>query len=252
MKKVKYLVLGIFAGILGLGSVNAAGLTHSIDLNTTKETGTDNIHIEVLVKNSTVEGAGLKDGKVYVYLDENIVESVQGPTGVYRDYDEATGEFSESNVLCSYDGVNHRVICSFGRTESDLNFVNYSDSKDELSIAFDATLCEGSTNCDIKVEVFGAKTYSVSGSDGEMIDGVTGGYDKSSSTQATKNFDCNASLTNPETPNNPTTPENPENNYEPEENPNTIDNGVVYMLLGTLSLVLIATIIVVNKKKKLA
>lgn len=247
MKKVNYLFLSLLMCVLSIGLVEAkSDPTYSIDLNVTKISGTDNIAINAIVKNTatTCDGVGLKQGKVYFYLDENIVAKATNISGIYRNYDESTGEFTESAVACSYDGANHRVACSFGRTES--NLVNYSDCKDELAVTFETSLCEGSTDCDIKVEVFG-----------EPIDYNNGNPTSlgSAKTVSTNDFTCNSKVTTPNTPttpSNPTTPDNGnDNTYEPEENPNTIDNGVVYMLLGTLSLVLIATVIMVNKKKKL-
>ena len=254
MRKIKYFILSLFVGTLGMIGANAAELTHSIDVDVTKKTNSDELAVEVVVKNSDSEGAGLKDGKVYVYFDENIVKSVQSPfKATYRDYDEDTGEFTESNTSCSYDGANHRVICSFGRTDTTHNYVNYSDSNDEIIIEFDITLCENSTNCDIKVEVFGASTQFSRAEDGDTIENV----ERTPNTKMTKNFDCDSNPTNPEPsdpdPSDPTPPnDEDEPTYEPDENPDTFDNGVMYMLFGTLSLILIAAVIVVNKKKKLA
>ena len=65
---------------------------------------------------------------------------------------------------------------------------------------------------------------------------------------ATKNAGCDIP-SNPDTPTTPENPETPTTPDEPTENPNTVDNGVLYMLVGALSLVLIATVLTAKKRR---
>ena len=247
MKKMKYLIMTVLVGVLGIGMVEAkSNPTFTADLEVTKKTGSDTINIEAVIKNSatTCNGVGLKQGKVYIYLDENLVKRASSITGIYRDYDEGTGTFSEEPVLCSYDGANHRVACSFGRTNTSPALVDYSDCKDELVITFETELCAGSDNCDIKVEVQGESIDYNNGKPTSISNGVK--------TMMTKNFDCNSQIDEPTTPNEPNKPSTPttpdEPTYEPDENPNTFDNGLLYILMGALSLILIGATMALNKK----
>jgi len=250
MKKMKYLIMTLLVGVLGIGMVEAkSNPTFTADLEVTKKTGSDTINIEAVIKNSatTCNDVGLRDGKVYIYLDENIVKKPISVIGIYRDYDEGTGTYLEAAVPCSYDGANHRVECAFGRQEVNPAIVNYSDCKDELVITFETELCAGSDNCDIKVEVQGESIDYNNGKPTSISNGVK--------TMMTKNFDCNSQIDEPTTPNNPTTPNKPstpttpdEPTYEPDENPNTIDNGLLYILMGALSLILIGATMALNKK----
>ena len=259
MKTVKYLFMSLLVGTLGIGVIEAkSNPTFTSSLNVTNVSGTDRIKVEAVVKNSTTtcDGIGLKSGKVYIYLDENIVERASSIEGVYKNYLETTNGFSKENVICSYDGSRHRVGCTFGRNITNPALVAYSDCKDELVITFETALCEGSTNCDIRVDVEGEAIDYNNGKPISISNGVQ--------TMMSENFNCNSTSTNPpidtpvETPtepeeneptNNPTIPDN-DTIYEPNENPNTMDNGTLYMLIATLSLVLIVTTINVKKKKE--
>lgn len=253
MKKLKYLFIGLLVGTMGIGLVEAkSNPTFTTSLNVTKENDSDIINIETVVKNSSTlcDGVGLKSGKVYIYLDENIVERATEIEGVYRNYNESTGEYTEENVLCSYDGANHRVGCTFGRNVTNPALIAYSDCKDELIVTFKTELCEGANNCDIKVEVEGEAIDYNNGNPTSISNGVK--------VMSTKNFDCGSTDT-PNTPNetpnqpedNPNNQEKPEDTptYEPDENPNTVDSIEAYMLIGALSLMFIITLITIKKKR---
>lgn len=255
MKKVKYLFMSLLVGTFGMTMVEAKqNPTFTTSLGVTKVTGSDTINIEAVVKNSGdfCDGVGLKSGEVYIYLDENLVKRATNITGIYKDYNENTQSFSSKNVICSYDGENHRVGCIFGKNISSPALIAYSDCKDELVVTFETELCAGSEDCNIRVEVEG---QSVDYNNGSPI-AISSGVEVMSS----KNFDCNSTLTNtptqtPQEPDDEPTVDIPNNepeypSYEPEENPNTIDNGTLYMLIATLSLVLIVTTINVKKKKE--
>lgn len=252
MKKFRYLFTSILMLVLSITMVEAKEAPKfTTSLKVTKANGSDTIHVEAIIKNAATScnGVGLRNGKAYIYLDENIVKSATAITAVYRDYNETTGNFSTSNKSCSYDGTSHRVICDFGRTISNpVPLLSYSDCKDELVVNFDTELCESSDNCNIKVTVEGIAVDYNNGNPTDISSGTQ--------VMASKNFDCDSTVvdnptpTEPDTPTEPNTPVEPDNNYEPEENPNTVDNGMLYMLLGTLSLVLMITTVVVNKNKK--
>lgn len=254
MKKIKYLFISLLVGIFGMTMVEAKeNPTFTTTLGVTKENGSDVINVEAVVKNTSTinDGVGLKSGKVYIYLDQNIVKRATEITGVYRNYNEATNTFTEENILCSYDGANHRVICTFGRIVTNPALVDYSDYKDELVVTFKTELCEGSTNCDIKVEVEGEAIDYNNGNPTSLSNGVK--------IMATKNFDCSSTISPDAPPQTPTEPEETPNTpnitpddtptYEPNENPNTVDSIEAYILIGTLSLILIMTLVTIKKKK---
>lgn len=233
MKKVRYLFMGLLVSVLGVSLVEAAG-EPKFNIDVTPTVNEDNtVNIKVVVKNDGTSSYGMKDGKVYINLDSNLIKRATNLaggnflSGIFKDYNETTDQYTESNVTCSYNGTEHQVICIYGKDTTSL--VAYSGPKDEFEFEFKTELCAGSNDCQISVKV-----------EGQAIDedGAT------TRVEATKNANCIS--------NTPIDPGNSNNGTpnEPIENPNTVDNGIIYMLVGTLSLVLIMTVLTVNKKRR--
>lgn len=240
MKKFKYLLMGALVSMMGINMVEALG-NPKFDIDITPTVNSDNtVSVDVVIKNDGSSTYGVKQGKVYVYLDENLITSATNITGIYNDYNEVTSQYgTNKNMSCSYDGANHRVICEMGRIITNPQIVNYSDANDKMHIIFSTELCENSTDCNIRVEVEG-EVVDPDNNYSSVSNGVT--------TLATKNADC---MNN--TPNTPITPDEPDEPIEipdePNENPNTVDSGIVYMLTLMLSFVLIVTVLTTNKKR---
>ena len=238
MKKLKYLFIVVLVSILGIDLVCAAG-NPNFNISVTPTVNSDKtINIEVVVKNDGTSTYGMKQGYVYVTMNESQVEAFTNMTGVYREYNEVTGQYTDKNVFCNNEGSTGRKFkCVFGKDIS--GNVSYSGPKDELVITFATKLCEASTDCDIVVEVEG-EVVDPDNSYASISNGVT--------KLATKNAGCDVP-SNPDTPTTPENPETPTTPDEPTENPNTVDNGVLYMLVGALSLVLIATVLTAKKRR---
>lgn len=248
MKKLSYLCLGLLGMVLGLGGIEAKDAPTFTSTLTVTPGSNNTINVAATIKNTvgTCNDTGVKHGKVYIYLQDDELFEPTGITGVYRNYNEANQEFTESSSLCSYDGLEHAVVCNFGRVSATPALINYSDCKDEMRINFSADYCDGKTDCNIRVVVKGEAIDYNSGSPMSISSGITTLHEKS--------FTCNGSTQQTPIASNPigeTQLTDTPNQDVVTENPNTADNISLYFGVGLISFILMCVCLTPKKNKRL-
>lgn len=236
MKKIGYLFIGLLMMGFGINGVFAKEAPTFSSTFQVTNVDSDTINISAIVKNTvtTCNDTGVKNGYVYIYLNSDEIFTPANLSGIatYRNYNETTQNFTDLNVLCSYDSTEKAIKCNFGRVTTP-SLINYSDCKDEMKINFTADMCAGKADCSVKIAV---KGEAIDYNNGNPIS-ISGG----TTTLHEKTYTCSSSTVNNST-------SNPINDTTVVENPNTLDSTSMYFIIGLVSFIFMCVLLKPNKK----